>query len=192
MKFLFVDCETTDLNPISGGLIQVAGIVEIDGNIVEEFNFKAKPYKGEFVSKKALEINGVTLEELRTWPEPAVMYRQVKSVLGKYVDKFDKSDKFYAVGQNVGFDLEFLKFLFVKNGDHYFGSYIHYNKIDLIPVSLVMKLAGRIDVPNMKLESVMAALEMGKQSHDALDDIRATRQIFYKYVEWVKVGATPV
>lgn len=186
MKLWYMDCETTGLDPISDGMIQVAGIIEVDGEVVEEFEIKCRPFKGEFVSQSALKVNGVALEDLRTWPEPSEAYSQLKKILDKHVNKYEKKDKLYAVGQNVGFDVEFLRWFFRKNKDNYFGSYVHYHKIDLIAITTIMKIAGKIKLDNMKLESVMKALDFGDQTHDALDDVRAVRKVFYQYVAWVK------
>lgn len=185
MKLLYIDTETSGLDPIADAVIQIAGIVEIDGEVKEEFELKTKPHKGDCVSKQALAVNGVKFEDLQTYPEPAVTYGKFKSILDKYIDKYDRKDKFYIVGQNVPFDYEFLRWFFRKNGDHYLGSYIHYHKIDLIAITTIMKIAGRISLENMKLESVMAALDLGKQTHDALDDVRAVRTVFYKYVSMI-------
>lgn len=185
MKLLYIDIESTGLDPIGDGMIQVAGIVEIDGEVKEEFMFRSKPFKGDMVDKKALAVNGITLEQLREYPEPIETYRNLVKVFNKYVDKYDRKDKFYVVGQNVPFDYEFLRWFFRKNGDNYFGSYIHYHKIDLIAITTIMKIAGKISLENMKLESVMAALDLGKQTHDALDDVRAVRLVFYKYVSMI-------
>lgn len=186
MKLLYLDCETTGLDAISDGLIQIAGIVEIDGVVVEEFNIRLQPIKDSMVSKKALECNGLTMEEIRKFPLPEVGYRQFKAILDKYVDKYDRGDKFYTVGQNVGFDIGFIDTFFHKLGDRYSGSYFHYHKIDLIAITTLMKIAGRITLPNMKLETVMKELGVGEQTHDALDDVRAVRDVFYIYVGWVK------
>ena len=187
MKFLFVDVETTGVDPELNGLIQLAGIIEIDGVVKEEFDFKARPFKGQTVDFKALEVNGVSIKDLRTWPDPHEVYLMFKAILDKYIDKYNKKDKFYAVGQNVGFDISFLKNFFKNNNDYYLGSYIHYHKIDLIPITTILKLAGRIALDNMKLKTVMSALGMGEQTHNALDDVRIVRKVFYKYIDWVKV-----
>lgn len=188
MKLFYVDCETTGLDPVQDGMIQVAGMIEIDGEVKEEFNYKCKPFKGDMVHQKALDVNKVTLAELKAWDEPSVVYFKLKALFDKYVDKFDRRDKLYAVGQNVGFDLDFMREFFKKNKDNYFGSYVHYHKIDLIAITTIMRIAGKLQLENMKLETVMKALNIGAQTHDALDDVRAVRKVFYEYVSWIKTA----
>ena len=45
MKNLWIDLETTGLDVKKHGVVQIAGIVEIDGEIQESFNFFTKPLK---------------------------------------------------------------------------------------------------------------------------------------------------
>lgn len=186
MKLLYVDVETTGLDPVLNGIIQISGIVEIDGDVKEEFDFKCRPFEGDIIDYSALAINKMKINEVRELADPKEVYGYLVSLFGRYVDKYDRSDKFYAVGQNVGFDLDFLKAWFVKMGDKYFGSYIHYHKVDLIAITTVMRIAGKISLDNMKLETLMRVLNFGDQTHDALDDVRACRKIFYYYVSLIK------
>jgi len=192
MKLIFLDCETTGLDPATNAMIQVAGIVEIDGEVVEEFYINCRPLKGDFINADALAVNGVTMEDLRGYPSGSESLVSLKRIFDKYIDKYNKKDKFYLVAQNAQFDYDFLKFFFVKHNDHYFGSYIHYHKIDLIAITTVMKLAGVLDVPNMKLATIMEKLGLGKQTHDALDDVRALRKVFQIYLSWVKRAVPPL
>ena len=92
------------------------------------------------------------------------------------------------MGQNVGFDYSFLLELWKRQGDDYLGSFIHYHKIDLIALTCTFKLAGAFEkpLPNMKLETLCNYFSLTEQTHDALDDIRKTREIFLKMVHSVK------
>lgn len=92
----------------------------------------------------------------------------------------------YLVGQNVQFDYGFLQELWKKQGDDYLGSFIHHNKIDLIAVTALMKLSGKIDIPNMKLQTLCEKFGLGEQKHDSMDDIEKTREIFVRMVRSVR------
>ncbi len=184
MKLLYVDIESTGLNAKTDGLIQISGIIEIDGEVKEEFDLKCRPFKGDIIDKKALEVNKTSIKELREWEDPGRVYLKLKSIFDKYVDKYDRLDKFYAIGQNVGFDLDFMREWFVKNNDNYFGSYVHYHKIDLIAITTALRMVGRLDgLENMKLVSLKKYFGMESKDHDAWFDIVATRDIFKKYLE---------
>lgn len=92
------------------------------------------------------------------------------------------------MGQNVGFDYGFLQELWKRQGDDYLGSFIHYHKIDLIAITATMRLAGILPkekLPNMKLASLCDYFGLGEQTHDSMDDIRKTRDIFLKIVQSV-------
>ena len=65
MKKLWIDLETTGLNPSKHSVVQIAGIVEIDGVHKESFCFKTRPLKGSAVSHRALEVIGSTVEDLK-------------------------------------------------------------------------------------------------------------------------------
>lgn len=188
MKLLMLDTETTGLDPLKNGVIQIAGIIDIDGEVKEEFNFRVRPFKGDIIDLRALEVNGVSRADLEGFDAPEAVYERLRGILTRYVDRFNRKDKFYAVGQNIGFDIGFLREFFRKNKDIYFGSFVHYQMVDLIPISVLMKLAGRVKLDNFKLATVMQALGESEQTHDALHDVRAVRKIFYEYVSWVRVG----
>ena len=103
MKILFIDTETTGLSFQKSGLTQLSGIVRIDKKDVETFNFFIKPFKGAEINQKALEVQGRTVEDFEeekyTSEEKAYFY--FKKVLEKYVNKYDKNDKFVVAGYNL-------------------------------------------------------------------------------------------
>lgn len=80
--------------------------------------------------------------------------------------------------------------LWKRNHDDYLGSFVHYNKIDLIALTASFKLAGVLPsderLPNMKLESLCKYFHLEAQAHDALSDIRQTREIFLRMVGHLK------
>ncbi len=187
MKLLFLDTETTGLDPEKHAVIQISGIVEIDGEVKEEFDLRCKPFHGEMVSKEALAVNGITMAQLMAFDDPDKTHRRFYTLLDKYCNRYDKKTKFTMVGQNPKFDYDFLNKWFRKNGDIYWYSYVDYHLIDLIAATALMSLAGRLKVENMKLATVAAALGIEHQAHDALGDIRATRAAFHKYIDMARI-----
>lgn len=192
-KFLYLDCETGGLDPKKNPIIQLSGILEVPSKgILREFDLRLRPLPSDLVEDQALAVNGITKEEL-TDParlEPIEAYKALKSIFLTYVDRYDKKDKFYLIGQNVNFDYGFLLELWKRQGDDYLGSFIHHNKIDLIALTASFKLAGVIKdqpeigkpLPNMKLATLCKYFGLTDQSHDSLDDIRKTRQIYLRMV----------
>lgn len=176
-KIFYFDVETTGLNPEQNAIIQLAGIIVVNGKVMEEFEFKIAPFDTDQISQEALDVHGYSLEQIKEFTHPSVVYLQLLKIFSKYVEKFDKSDKMTPAGYNVRFDMEFLKNFFLKNGDVYFGSWLNWKMIDPLPILHFIDFAGAISLPDYKLVTVCSYFGIEIQAHDALSDIRATRQL---------------
>lgn len=184
MKVFYFDVETTGVVPRKHDIIQIAGIVEIDGVEKETFNITMQPFDYEAISPSALKVNKTTVKKLRKYQTPQDAYKELMALLGRHVDKFDKRDKFYLAGYNVGFDIDFLKAFFTKNEDKYYGSWFNYRKIDpiyLLPVMHYRKLLP--DLPTHKLSDVCDYFKIELDAHDALSDIVATKELLRLLME---------
>lgn len=127
-KLLFFDLETTGVKFWRNGIHQIGGIVDIDGQEVERFDIRLAPNPAATIEQEALDVAGVTLEQVQSYQPMEDGYRQLVGILSKYVNKFDKRDKMYLVGyNNAGFDNSFLRALFQQCGDKYFGSWFYPN-----------------------------------------------------------------
>lgn len=180
MKQLFIDTETTGTDPQVHGLIQIAGSVRIDGEVKERFDIKARPNLGKDVEAEALKVNGRTFEEIMAWPDSKTMYDTFVGILGKYVDKFNRSDKFHLLGYNVRFDEEFVRQLFRDHGDVYWGSWVFYPPIDVMALAADRLMNVREKMDNFKLVTVAArlGLDVSGKLHDAAYDIEVTEKMF--------------
>lgn len=186
MKLLFIDTETTGTEPGVHGVVQIAGIIEIDGKVVEEFDLRCRPFQGQIMAAKALEVIGKSADEVLAYPDPKETYRKLVSIFQKHIDRYNKNDKFHMVGQNTKFDYDMLTAWFNKNGDKFFYAYVAYHLIDLIQATALFTVAGKMKLPNMKLATVAEAFGIQFDAHDALEDIRTTREIFYRFVTILK------
>ena len=64
---------------------------------------------------------GLTKEQILSYPAMGYVYGQFTAILNKYVDKYNKQDKFFlACYNNASFDNQFLRAWFLQNGDKYF------------------------------------------------------------------------
>ena len=110
MKLLFFDLETTGTNPARHGIHQISGIVEIDGVEQERFDFKVRPNPKAEILDEALAVGGVTREEIDAYPLMEEVYGKLVALLARYVNKYNKTDKFFLVGyNNASFDNQFLR-----------------------------------------------------------------------------------
>lgn len=181
MKKFYVDCETTGTDPKKHGIIQISAKIAIDGVIKDSLNLLVQPFPTDEINDDALKANGITKEQLFTYDrlEPAGAHKQLCIFLAKWVNKFEKTDKFFWVGYKAAFDSDMLREFFAKNGDTYFGSWF------FTPPLCVMSLAGfllakrRHAMENFKLKTVYETLYPDSRYseedwHDAMFDIDRT------------------
>ena len=182
-KACYIDVETTGLHPYHNDIIQIAMLIEINGEIVEEYSSNIKPFKMENVNEQALKVTGTSVEQLETYPEPKLIYNKLVDILGKYINKFERSDKFTPVAYNGKFDCEFLSNFFKKNDDKYYGSWFNWRIVDPLSLLYIMDYKRIIDLPNYKLSTVCQHFGIPLVAHDALNDIRATRELWYQLAD---------
>ena len=107
-KLFFYDLETTGLKFWKNGIHQISGSIVINGEIKESFDFKVRPNESSIIDDEALKIGNVTKEQIMAYPSMKEVYSKLIVLLSKYVDKFDKKDKFHLVGyNNASFDNPF-------------------------------------------------------------------------------------
>jgi len=181
VKTFYYDLETTGLNPEKHAIIQLAHIIDIDGEIVEEGEFLIRPYEKDLIDDKALKVNKRTREEIAGFEDPNVAFWQLENKLSEYIDCYDRSDKFYPAGYNIeGFDIPFLQEYFRKAEQPYYGSYFNYKPIDPMRILFWLNWMGKIDLPNIKLETVCNHYGIDIDAHDAVSDTRAARELILR------------
>jgi len=183
-KILFFDLETTGVDKDKNAIHQLAGKVFIDGSFKESFNIKMKPFEGAIIEPGALQVSGVTADMVNGYPPQSLAYKEFTNLLSKYVDKFDKRDKFFLAGfNNAWFDNEFLRRFFERNGDKYFGSWFWANSIDVFILAAPRLMYKRADMADFKLKTVAKALGLEvdeSRLHDAQYDIELTAQMYFR------------
>lgn len=183
-KVLWLDVETTGLYPSKHAIVQLAYIVEIDGEEVHREVLYAAPDANQEITDKALEITGFTQKEILEWPSQKDLYNRFKKVINRYVDPFDKSDKMFIGGYNVSFDVDFLRALFKRHGDNYFGSYFWFATLDPARVAAFLLWTGLIatsEAQDFKLGTLCTIFGVElNEAHDAMADVEATRQVAYR------------
>lgn len=181
-KLFFYDLETTGTNPGRHGIHQISGEIVIDGKSLETFDFKVQPNPKAQIEDAALEVGDVTREQIMAYPPMGQVYTQLVAMLGKYVNKFDKTDKFHLVGyNNRGFDDNFFRGFFLQNGDNFFGSWFWADSIDVLVLASTFLADRRAELPNFRLATVADFLGIDTTAgklHDASFDIFVTKAVF--------------
>jgi DNA polymerase III epsilon subunit-like protein len=182
MKQFYLNTETTGTNESRHGLVQIAGIY-YDGGLEQEINLYIKPFPGDEIDPKAMEVHGLD-PHAAVQPsgveflEPKEAYRQLVWFLGNRVNKYDKQDKMHIKGYNVAFDIRFLRRFFEKNDNSYFESYFYPSGLDIYALACYF-LADK-PLPNYKLTTVADHLGLNvdmNQAHGALYDIWITKAV---------------
>ena len=181
MKFLYLDCETTGLDPDVHGVLQVACIVTEGKTIleaieVERFEVLFNPKSiGCKIDKEALKINGHKKKKIKKYPKDT--FTKLLQFFGRYINGFDKEDKFIVVGQNVKFDIEFLHGWAKRENYDYMGSFVDWRVIDTLVIARLQYALGYINPPNFKLGTLCKEYGIDEPDHDAMTDIVATKKL---------------
>ena len=194
MIVLWFDVETTGLDPVKNEITQFAGVVSRDGKEVMKINENIRPSRWENISDEALKVQNKTLDDLKG-------YQDVSAFIAKFGRLFNMlatGEKFLVAGQNVKFDIEFLKSFFKKNLNSSYDDYFHpYEaKLDLLDQARRYHISDVEGLRNNKLETLCKFFDIEIVAHDELSDIEATRKCLFKLHEWQKwqvafEGVTP-
>ena len=186
MKVFWFDTETTGTDPVANDIIQIAAIVEIDGEIKEKINLFCQPFDYDTIQPKALEVNGRTIEEFHSFPTPQETFKVFSKLLSKYINQYDKMDKFIPAGYNAKFDIDFLNNWFIKNGSKYFGSYFSWQPIDPLFLIPILRYVGLYSEDNAKLTTVAEYFGITFDAHDAFADIECTKLVCEKILQKIR------
>ena len=178
-----IDLETTGCDETKHHIFQIAGrIIDLDGTVIEKFNFKFRPISLLEYDDEALKVVGVTLDELKNLPMSAEQaYNELIELLSCYCNRYDSKDKYQFIAYNAGFDSRFLREFFKHMGDNYYGSWFWNPAICVMQAIAMFVLDVRGSIPNFKLETLCQAAGISwdeSKAHDADYDIEQTMQLF--------------
>lgn len=181
MKIFWFDLETTGLNPEKHGLIQLGCLIDEDGEIKDKFEIKIKPFKLDLMTKGAFKKTGISIKDLKTFVEPIQAIQIFENFMDKYVNRYDRTDKFIMAGKNIQtFDIPFLRKFFEKCDNPYFGSWFHNMSIDINTIIAEAIFYYGLNLENYQLKTLCEVFDIDLDAHDAMSDIIATRKLYYK------------
>lgn len=169
---IFVDCEFTGLSLLKHELIEI-GFIKARARTYEpilEKTILIAPQHIETADPKALEINGYTSERWASAMQP-------KKALEEFLTD---AQNCLLVGQNIGVDRMFIQKALEENG---LAPHYYYKSLD----TFVLAWQKFKDTKNFKRYSLSEltnhfGISEGTK-HRALDDARATYQLFLKLVK---------
>lgn len=188
-KILYIDCETSGLNPVKHDILELGLMIEVNGIIKEKHDIFMQPFNYESIEEESLKINNLTIDKIRKFPHPRTVYPVLNKMFSKYVDRYDKNDKFSPAGYNVTFDLNFLSEFWIKNDDKYFGSFCNWRqRLDPLPLLAMLQFKDFCTFENLKLETVCKYFKIPlTEAHNALADIVATRELLNHILKYVNI-----
>lgn len=162
----FFDTETTGFVPGKDQIIEVATVItDFQFNEISRFEAKIKPTVP--VPKAAADINGYNEAD---WKDAQPDLSEWKNWLSQHAKQWEVLNP---VGHNIGYDIGMSR-PYYKPSEWFPFSY---HAIDTVVIAGLFKMAGILNIPNLKLNTVMKALDMGAQEHRAMADVEATIKI---------------
>lgn len=163
-NYIVLDTETTGLDRDLDRIVQIAIAIVDNGEISEEFETLINP--GFHIPEAATAINHITDSDVKDAPK-------IEDVIPKILDMI--GDRI-VVGHNISFDLAFLSYAIEKSG----------RSCTIAYADTLSTAKQAVNLPNYKLETIAKYFGvLDEQSHQALDDVRATNAILRKSIDLI-------
>lgn len=182
MVKIFYDTETTGTKPWRHSIHALAGLVEVDSEIVERFDIRMAPHPKALIDPVALRVGRVTTAEIKAYAPARDGINTFTNMLNKYVDPYDSKSKAYLVGyNNRAFDDKFLSAAFELAGNSFFMAYFWADSRDALVLASEYLEDRRLSMPSFKLKRV--ATELGiiveaEELHGAAYDAELIRKVY--------------
>lgn len=166
VEFCFIDVETTGLDPNVQEIVEIA-LIKTDENfdVLKQYQTRVFPKHIETAHPKALKINGYDPE---IWGESALSAEQTIEQIKPLLDGA------IIAGQNVKFDISFLKCMFAAENEK--PNWSGYHSIDTASLALPYFLAG--EIKGLRLRNICKGLGItNKNPHRAMGDAYASLEI---------------
>lgn len=157
--YVFIDVETTGLNPVKDAIVQVSALRFFGKKAIDGLNSYVNPLRP--IPRNSIKIHGITDEKVKDSPS----IDEIKEPFMKLIEGAT------LVGYNATFDLNFL--------DHAF-----HGALDCVEYIDVMQIAKTfLTLPDYRLETVADYAEFHPEGgyHDSLTDCTATAAIFFRF-----------
>lgn len=160
--YVSIDLETTGLNPKRDRIIEIGAIRVEKGEITGEFSTYVNP--GRKLEERITALTGIRNEDLEDAPELDEIFPELLEFLG------DLS----LLGHRILFDYSFLKKAAVDRK-------LTFERSAVDTLQIARKYLP--DLPHRNLEYLCRYYEIPHHAHRALEDAKATDQLFRKLTE---------
>lgn len=178
--YCVIDTETTGLDPEKHALVQVAFGLKSDlrnKHFDEVAEFKMT-YGRYYVDSRALEVNGLTIEDLDKWPDRETSITAMQDWIA---DKVTMYGKLRPIGHNYKFDEGFLIQVCGVAG---YAAQFSRDFLDTKVIALFVDEAKGRTKNSYSLDSLRNYYHISRAgNHEAMKDIRDTAEILRKLMD---------
>lgn len=160
--YVSIDLETTGLNPKRDRIIEIGAICVEQGEITGEFSTYVNP--GRKLEERITALTGIRNEDLEDAPELDEIFPELLEFLGDLP----------LLGHRILFDYSFLKKAAVDRK-------LTFERSAVDTLQIARKYLP--DLPHRNLEYLCRYYEIPHHAHRALEDAKATDQLFRKLTE---------
>jgi DNA polymerase III alpha subunit (gram-positive type) len=191
MNLLFLDIETTGLDPDLHRIIQVSAEFHSNGKLVEKFNERIC-HNLPNVDLGALKVNRIDYGRLHTYGKTEVT---TITLFLDFLLNLNKQHKdIVLVGNNVAFDVSFIKQTLKRLGITGLDSILPYRVIDTAGITRFLQsldtepFKGLLGDKSQSLSVTAKALglELPENLHDSAADVELTATVFYTFQQLLK------
>lgn len=178
MTLVYLDVETTGVDPLDNQILTIGYVVEEDGQIISERLLNVK-YMGGAFQRRALEVNGIDLEDHnQNALHPTDALLELTKDLQPYRSK-------RIVAHNAAFDKAFIDVAFRKWAVYDEAYIVRSNWLCTMQLALWMIQEGHLktDRNSAGLDNVLRALgfpDRGSDAHGALKDALLAREAHHR------------
>jgi DNA polymerase III epsilon subunit-like protein len=173
-NIVYLDFETSGLDPSRHAILQAAWIVERDGEVLSEKIFDVIPEPNDDLCLAALDVNGFSLERCRSG-------KYLSYVLAAFTQDCLQVSSPRICGHNIQFDISFLMTAIRKLREN-LTLYVDLKRtLDTRTIAQFLEYKGVLQhaPTDFKLTTLCKIFDIPLEAHDALADIRATRSLFH-------------
>jgi len=155
MKQIFIDLETTGLNPKTDVITEISCIYKHNGKIKKRFT----------------QTTRVNLE------------KNFLEFLNSIIDKYDAKDKAYFIAYKAQFDCDFMHEFFKEIPGSNFGNYFYHIPVDVLGLASYKFMLKGIIPSSFKLKDVAKQLNVRVNEdklHTAEYDVNLTNEVYKK------------
>lgn len=180
-RLLFIDTETGGIDPVEHSLFSIGIIVWENGNTIfeDEIYLKDNIYK---TTAQALEINNINISQIdKIGLDKQDVIKKLKAIKKEYFNNTIMT----VAGHNVGFDISFLKQLYKENHSVFLEDFSH-RIIDTSSILQFLFFSGKLETNISSSDVAFQHFNIKvEKRHTALDDCKATVELFNKLILFV-------